>query len=112
MEEVLRKYDRLGFKDPKQVKAMLWADYNIEMRYLPYIFTNIYISLTLHSEWTISRQQQQFNLTSSSQTMAELPENVKRQFVLDALSKDPMNQKGPPLIKEDIRLATGFDLTR
>lgn len=49
---------------------------------------------------------------SSHQTTQTLPENVKRQLVLDQLEKDPSRQQGPALIKEGIRMTTGIDLTR
>ncbi|KIJ48968.1 hypothetical protein M422DRAFT_161903 [Sphaerobolus stellatus SS14] len=84
--KILSEYDHKGSKHPSRVSRML------------------------RSEHGITRQT--FNLKSSHQTTQELPELQKRQLVLDQLSKDPLMRKIPNLIKEAIRLKTGYDLTR
>ena len=41
-----------------------------------------------------------------------LPNTVKRQLVLDQMSKDPERRKGPRLVKAAIARETGIHLTR
>jgi len=82
--------------------------------YIPLVHQSIdlYIIALFTSERTISRRRRDYHLKSSHQTTQELPETTKRQFVLDELERDPLHRKGPDIIKESIRLNTGFDLTR
>ena len=51
-------------------------------------------------------------MLSSGQTTKILSETYKRQLVLDQLAKDPLMRKAPDTIKENIRMETGYDLTR
>ena len=43
---------------------------------------------------------------------AELPDDQKRQLILDQMAKDPAGGCGPSLIKEAIAHETGIHLTR
>ncbi|KIJ55445.1 hypothetical protein M422DRAFT_127950, partial [Sphaerobolus stellatus SS14] len=95
VREILTKYDHEEIKDPACIKKMLEREYGIYML-----------------ERTISQRRQTFGLLSSGQTTKLLSDTLKKQLVLDQLTKDPLMRKGPDTIKEAIRQETGYDLTQ
>lgn len=66
------------------------------------------------SSATVARRFSALGLKGSGKTTKLLPDNVKRQLVADQLEKDPLNQRGPKVVKERIARDTpeGIHLTR
>ncbi|KIJ25003.1 hypothetical protein M422DRAFT_194010, partial [Sphaerobolus stellatus SS14] len=63
-------------------------------------------------ERTVSRRKKDYGIMDSHTTTCTLPDTVKSQLVVDQLEMDPGRRQGPAVIKESIRMKTGYDLTR
>ncbi|KAH7902877.1 hypothetical protein BJ138DRAFT_976169, partial [Hygrophoropsis aurantiaca] len=93
--DILRAYHRRNISDRKLISKLLRAEHKIVM-----------------SEATVARRKKKLGLNGSRLTTSALPESTKRQLVLDQLAKDPLNRRGPRLVKEAIAATSGQHLTR
>ena len=66
----------------------------------------------LCSPASIARRQKALGLYGSGLTTKKMPNEVKRQLVLDQIADDPMSRQGPKLVRESIMRSTGVHLTR
>ncbi|KAG6834120.1 hypothetical protein H0H93_011805, partial [Arthromyces matolae] len=64
------------------------------------------------SESTVKRRRDELGLKASGKTTAEMPEDAKRQLVLDQMNKDTTGKVGVRTIKKCIFEETGVSLTR
>ena len=64
------------------------------------------------SQATVARRREELGLKGSGAITKALPLEVRRQLILDQLSKDPTSQSGPSTIQANIHLDTGIKLTR
>ncbi|KAF5369712.1 hypothetical protein D9615_010159 [Tricholomella constricta] len=95
--ELLRAYQRQGISDRKRISKLLCEEHGIIM-----------------SEGTVARRRRELGLRASGRTTAELPDEVKRQLVLDqiGIGRDPEGRAGAETVKARIFRETGIDLTR
>jgi hypothetical protein len=66
----------------------------------------------MSSDRTVIRRRRELGLKCSGALTKELPEDFKRQLVLDQMRKDPSGAKGPRSVKLGIYKDTGIQLTR
>jgi len=92
--ELLRAYHHKKIMSRKLIQTMLLAE-----------------GITM-SEATISRRRKALGLLGSGTATRVTPAVVKRQMVLDQMSKDPTSRQGPKTIQEGILFDTGISLTR
>ncbi|KAF9461875.1 hypothetical protein BDZ94DRAFT_791699 [Collybia nuda] len=94
VEEILREYHRKGITARKQISKMLMKE-GIKM-----------------SEATVTRRRKDLGLLGSGTATRITPEIVRRQLVVDQMSKDPSSSAGPRTVRERIAFDTGILLTR
>ncbi|KAG5339850.1 hypothetical protein C0989_003307 [Termitomyces sp. Mn162] len=93
--EFLKEYQRKGITDKKKISKFLLDEHGIIM-----------------SDSTVARRRRELGLKASGKTTADLPDDVKRQLVLDQMAKDTAGQIGTLTVKTRIFQETGIDLTR
>jgi hypothetical protein len=85
------------------------GEYNLPLNRLYYART---CTFSTCSEHTVKRRRRDLGLFGSARASSELSSVAKSQLVLDALSKDPHQQRGPRTIKHNIAQCTGVHLSR
>ncbi|KAJ2935155.1 hypothetical protein H1R20_g1901, partial [Candolleomyces eurysporus] len=94
VNDVLRRYHNSGQTNRVTVSGLLRTVHGIQM-----------------SSATVARRWNSMGLKGSTATSRDLPDETKRQYVLDACAEDPAGRQGPGSIRENIRLKTGVHLT-
>ncbi|TCD69267.1 hypothetical protein EIP91_008202 [Steccherinum ochraceum] len=92
--DLLRDYHRRNLTNKNTVSKLLQAEHGIEM-----------------SATTVKRRQKQLGLMASKRTTEVMPDNEKRQLLMDQLAKDPGRRRGPRSIRESIANESSVHLT-
>ncbi|EGO04019.1 hypothetical protein SERLA73DRAFT_175751 [Serpula lacrymans var. lacrymans S7.3] len=93
--QFLYEYQRREIFDKREISRLLLSEHGIKM-----------------SESSVARRRRSLGIYASGVTTRQLPDNVKRQLVLNQMAKDPTKKLGPRMIKQLIARETGIHLTR